>query len=70
MRRDEELVKLALDGDKKAFDELVDRYDKVVFSYVVSQIKDVHGAEDVVQESFLRAYTQLGQCRDPSRFAG
>ena len=67
---DEELVTAALDGDIAAFGVLVERHWKTVVAIALSRIGDVAEAEDIAQESFIKAYAQLGRLKDPSRFAG
>lgn len=67
---DERLVVATLRGDVPSFGVLVERYWKMVFSLALSRIRDAVEAEDVAQESFLKAYSQLHTLRDPSRFAG
>ena len=41
------------------FSILVARYEKFVFSYLLSKYSDVYEIEDVVQETFLKAYRHL-----------
>ncbi len=67
---DEQLVLAALGGDVPAFGRLVQRHWNMVFALALSRIKDPTEAEDVAQESFLKAYARLGSLRDPSRFPG
>jgi RNA polymerase sigma-70 factor (ECF subfamily) len=67
---DEQLVHAALDGDISAFGCLVERYWNMVFALALSRIDHRAEAEDIAQESFLKAYAQLHALRDPSRFAG
>ncbi|MEA4833312.1 ECF RNA polymerase sigma factor SigW [bioreactor metagenome] len=50
------LVKKAQDGDKGAFEELMRRYEKKIYCFVLSYVKNPHDAEDVTQDTFLRAY--------------
>ncbi len=38
--------------------------------YAFSELGDVHQAEDAAQESFLQAFVDLAQLRDPSAFPG
>jgi len=67
---DEQLIRAALAGDLAAFGTLVERYWNLVFAMALSRMNDPHEAEDVAQESFLKAYSQLHTLREPARFAG
>ncbi|UCC97941.1 MAG: sigma-70 family RNA polymerase sigma factor [Phycisphaerales bacterium] len=70
MTRDEQLIRSALAGETAAFGTLVERYWKLVVAMALTRIADPAEAEDVAQESFLKAYSHLHTLRDPSRFAG
>jgi RNA polymerase sigma-70 factor (ECF subfamily) len=65
---DEELVRLSQQGDLKAFDILVERYQKKVFTVAYGLIHDADEAKDLTQESFIRAYSALGDFRGAARF--
>ncbi len=65
---DHALVDAVVAGDKSAFAELVRRYEPVARAAAVAILRDTHLAEDVLQETFLRAYTNLGKLADRSRF--
>lgn len=67
---DERLVLATLRGDIPSFGVLVERYWKMVFALAISRVRDAAEAEDIAQESFLKAHSQLHTLRDPSRFAG
>ena len=68
-RTDEELVRLALDGNMRAYNTLVYRFRGAVV-LVAEQIVHSHEvAEDVAQEVFLVAAKSLPRLRDPKRFA-
>jgi RNA polymerase sigma-70 factor (ECF subfamily) len=67
---DERLVRAALAGDLAAFGTLVGRYWNMAFALALSRMKDPQEAEDIAQESFLKAYSQLHRLRHPPRFAG
>jgi len=67
---DEQWVLAALQGDVPAFGRLVERHWSMVFALALSRVKDPTEAEDIAQESFLKAYAKLGSLRDPSRFPG
>jgi RNA polymerase sigma-70 factor (ECF subfamily) len=42
----------------------------MIVALALTKVDDPAGAEDIAQESFLKAYSQLHSLRDPSRFAG
>jgi RNA polymerase sigma-70 factor (ECF subfamily) len=66
---DAELVLLALGGDPRAFGDLVGRYQRAAHGLAYAIVGDWAEAEDLTQAAFLRAYLQLGQLREPARFA-
>ena len=65
---DKELVALARSGDRAAFDQLVERYQRRLLRLVLRLLRDPAEAEDVVQETFLRAYRGLPRFRGESAF--
>lgn len=65
---DSVLIERTLDGDHEAFGELTKRYTPMVFGYLSSRYPRAAEIEDVLQEAFLRAYTQLGSLRNRERF--
>ena len=62
----EELAVRARDGSRPSFDELVTRYRPRLVAFLARRLADAADAEDVAQETFLRAYDRLAQY-DPSR---
>jgi RNA polymerase sigma-70 factor, ECF subfamily len=56
---DGELVRSSLDGDARAFTELVDRHAAACLRYATRMLGERSDAEDVAQESFLRAHRAL-----------
>ena len=58
------LVKRARNGEREAFDLLVERYQRRVFSVCFGMVRNPDDAMDLVQESFVKAYRNL------DRFAG
>ena len=67
---DAQLVKLSLEGDKDAFGALVERHWCLVRAIALARLGDPHSADDVAQESFIRAWTHLLTLRDHNRFRG
>src|SRR5687768_6908701 len=54
----------------EAFAELVTRYQGVVYGIAYHHLQNFEDARDVAQETFIQAYLQLKQLREPARFAG
>jgi RNA polymerase sigma-70 factor (ECF subfamily) len=67
---DEELIAATLTGETRAFGKLVERYRNMVFALALSRISNTAEAEDIAQESFLKAYSKLATLKKPCRFAG
>src|SRR5690242_15317673 len=63
-----QLVQAAKGGDVGAFEELVRRYDRNVFRIAQHITQNREDAEDVVQDAFLKAYTNLEQFQGQSKF--
>jgi RNA polymerase sigma-70 factor, ECF subfamily len=62
------LVQSAKKGDVQAFEELVRRYDRNVFRIAQHITHNREDAEDVVQDAFLKAYSNLEQFQGQSKF--
>lgn len=56
---DEELVSRCLNGDSSAFEEIVSKYKKLVYSVVYKMIPDREEVNDISQEVFIRIYKSL-----------
>ena len=67
---DEQIITATLGGDVSSFGIIVERYWDMVIAFALSKIDNAIDAEDIAQESFLKAYSQLHRLRNPSRFAG
>jgi RNA polymerase sigma-70 factor (ECF subfamily) len=67
---DQQLVRAALLGETSAFGAIVEKYWNMVAALALSKVSDSTEAEDIAQESFLKAYSQLSSLKDPSRLAG
>ena len=67
---DVELIHRILDGDDSAFSELVKKYQKPVHTLVWRKIGDFHIAEEITQDTFLKAYQRLATLKQPQRFTG
>ena len=65
---DESLVARSRAGDRAAFEQLVRRTARLVYSRQYLETRDAHRAEDLAQETFLAAWRSIGQVDDPRGF--
>ena len=55
-------------GDRSAYEHLVRRTGRLVYSRIYLDTGDSHRTEDLVQETFLTAWRSIGQVTDPAGF--
>ncbi|MHC4535330.1 MAG: RNA polymerase sigma factor [Planctomycetota bacterium] len=67
---DEKIITATLGGDVSSFGIIVERYWDMVTAFALSKVYNTVDAEDVAQESFIKAYSQLHRLKNPSYFAG
>ena len=67
---DEQLALLYVGGDNKAFDELFSRTQEKLFTYIMFVVRDHDLADDIFQETFVKAISKLqqGQYTDSGKF--
>ncbi len=66
---DLDLVHASKNGDVAAFEQLVKRYDRKLFRIAQHVTHNREDSEDVVQEAFLKAFQNLGEFREDSKFS-
>ncbi len=66
---DAELVRRFNQGDEPAFVEIVNRYSEKTFSIIYALLRNRADAEEVTQDTFIRAHTGLGRFRGDSSLA-
>ncbi|MXV74300.1 sigma-70 family RNA polymerase sigma factor [Candidatus Poribacteria bacterium] len=66
---DAELIQRVLDGDDAAFSTLVKKHKKPVHALVWRKTGDFHLAEEITQDTFLKAYQNLSTLKEPQKFA-
>jgi RNA polymerase sigma-70 factor (ECF subfamily) len=66
---DEELVQKAQGDDERAFGKLVERYETKVYSLAMKMLRNPEDAEDVLQDTFLRAYRGIKSFQGNSTFS-
>jgi RNA polymerase sigma-70 factor (ECF subfamily) len=66
---DSEVVQRSLEGDHRAFAEIVARYDLRLLNFVYRTIGDRERAQDLVQETFVRVYRHLQRFDQTKKFS-
>jgi len=66
---DLDLVHATQNGDVSAFEQLVGRYDRKLLRIAEHVTRNREDSQDVVQESFLKAFQHLGEFREHSQFS-
>src|SRR5512145_940471 len=66
--REKELLANALSGDTESFEALVNLYERRIYRIAYRIVENAQDAEDVLQETFLKAFENLGRFRGESRF--
>jgi len=67
--KDQELIRLYLNGDIGALNILVKRYHKPVFNYILKLVGNREAADDLAQTVFIKCYKSLRRLKDHNRFA-
>lgn len=65
---DKDLVNRCLKGDRKAFEALLDRYQKPIYNVALRMVNNVDDAADLTQSVFLKAYENLTSYNDQYKF--
>ena len=65
---DADLVKLAVDGDKKALQNLIIRHQTFIYNLALKMTRSTEDAEDLTQEVFIKAITALSKFKGKSQF--
>ena len=67
---DVQLIRKILSGDDAAFSILVEKYQESIHALAWRKIHDFHYAEEIMQDTFLKAYKKLPTLKNPNQFAG
>lgn len=65
---DEDIVRLTLEGNPEAFEEIVHKYERAIFNAAFRILNDNDDAADAVQSTFLKAYRNLDHYNSHFRF--
>src|SRR5215216_4309609 len=67
---DGQLVARATDGDRRAFDDLIVRYQRQAVAVSYRLLGNTQDALEVTQDAFLKAFTSLATLQKPEAFGG
>ena len=65
-----DLIRRTRDGDLEAYGDLVRATQRMAYAVARGVLRDRAGAEDAVQEAYLKAFRQLHELQDPAAFPG
>lgn len=70
VKSDKELIERYQDGDVRSFELLIGRYQKQVYSYIITLVKDKQLADDVFQDTFVKVIQTIKSkaYKDDGRF--
>lgn len=66
---DQHFIEQTLAGDPQAFGELVKRYQDYVFTIVIRMVQHREEAQEITQDTFVKAYSSLKSFRGDSKFS-
>jgi RNA polymerase sigma-70 factor, ECF subfamily len=64
------LVREAQAGDRVAFGQLFERFERHVFAVALRRLGDYNEAQELTQDVFVQAMQKIGQLREPQAFGG
>ena len=66
---DQEIAQQAVGGEERAFRELVRRYERPIFSLIYRMVRSRELAEDLAQETFVKAFNAIASYRPEYKFS-
>lgn len=67
--QDDQLIAQAREGDQRAYWKLVNRHQKTVYHVAYKIVRNEETAEDISQETFMKAFAALASYRSEFRFS-
>ncbi len=69
IRSEQYLLELALQGDTACFGELIERWQRRIYGFICRYVGNADEAHDLTQDTFTKAFSNLGRLSDPERFS-
>ncbi|WP_047419789.1 RNA polymerase sigma factor [Cellulophaga sp. Hel_I_12] len=68
-KEDQYYIRKVLNGDEKVYSFLIERYKYMVFTIALKVLKNREDAEEVAQDTFVKAYHSLSKFKGESKFS-
>jgi RNA polymerase sigma-70 factor (ECF subfamily) len=68
VRTDTELIQLLQNADRQAFAELYEHHKVAIYRYCLRMLSDSHAAEDAMQETFMKMFSNIGSLQKTEFF--
>jgi RNA polymerase sigma factor (sigma-70 family) len=62
-----EVVRKAIEGDRQAFSQIVERYHKRVFAFAKSRLRNDFDTDEAVQNTFVKCFMNIRYLKEPSK---
>lgn len=66
---EQQIIRSVQEGNYQAFSALVDKYRDIVFSIALKVLRNREDAEEIAQETFVKAYLAIGSFKGSSKFS-
>ncbi len=66
---DSKIIERVLAGDANAFNLLVWQWEKPIYNYILRMVRSPDDAMDLCQDSFIKAFEELGKLKERDRFS-
>lgn len=69
MQEENQWIREVLAGNKQAYAPIIEKYKNPLYATILRMTKNPHDAQDLVQESFIKVYQQLGKYEGTGSFS-
>ena len=66
---DEQLMKMFQNGDERAYNQLVNKYQERILNYIINFTGDYESAQDLAQDTFVKVYIKKQSYREIAKFS-
>ncbi|MBF0546462.1 MAG: RNA polymerase sigma factor [Candidatus Riflebacteria bacterium] len=69
LNEDKNLIQKILKGETSLYGAIINKYERLVYSYLLPQVRTLQEVEDIAQETFLKAYRHLSSFEVEKKFS-